>query len=571
MRASARLSATAITIAALSALAACRTRPTQVTIAVESNVDPARRAKLSVIARSGRPTYQELVAARLRAGPAADEGVTVPGSLTIVPKQGEPRSGTVTLLATLSVEASATQPAFEIERVQRLSLIEGVPQQARPFFNAQCSDRALGCTAVAPEQCTVSRRCIEQSATCGDDGQCVAVELPTVVVPPEFSMDASVAIDARPAVVDASAGRGDPLACGPAQSDPVTAFDLSVRTDNVCDVQRGLLRCWGNGERGAIGDGARTDRERPTLIGETLPRWLSVAVSAGAACAIDASRGVWCWGRNANAELGQGDTMDRGTPTIVRDLCDVRTIAAGYENFCAITDTGRLYCWGANHEGQLGQDDPFDSADIGRPVEVLPSGGWNEVALGQGHTCAIRDGGALYCWGRNLGAQLGLGSNNPGQIRAPARVGVASDWRGLTMGQDDACALRGNTGELHCWGAASPLFGAAPRVSPGLVATMGAVEAGSVETFTLLVHTRAGELWSLGRNDEGQLGLGTTTSASMLTRANFTAPIRRLAAGRFNSCLMTEDDALWCTGENADGQLGLGDRARRSSFTRLAP
>lgn len=34
---------------------------------------------------------------------------------------------------------------------------------------------------------------------------------------------------------------------------------------------------------------------------------------------------------------------------------------------------------------------------------------WTAVSLGRAHTCAIDDGGKLWCWGRNDRGQLGVG------------------------------------------------------------------------------------------------------------------------------------------------------------------
>ncbi|MCP4756161.1 MAG: hypothetical protein GY866_35310, partial [Proteobacteria bacterium] len=35
-----------------------------------------------------------------------------------------------------------------------------------------------------------------------------------------------------------------------------------------------------------------------------------------------------------------------------------------------------------------------------------------ELALGEDHTCALLDNGAIKCWGRNDYGQLGLGDTN---------------------------------------------------------------------------------------------------------------------------------------------------------------
>jgi hypothetical protein len=192
--------------AVIGALTSCSKPPTQVSVFADTNVDRARPMSLALTAQYGAAPIEALRradAVLLR----ADGRTLLPGSFSVVPRADGARSGLVTLLATLQVEASGAQPGLVIERMQSVSLLSSVPLQARLFFNVRCADRATGCSGVASEQCTVSRRCIEQGATCGDDGECVSIELPT-----QPAMDSAVlALDAAPPA-DALSGRPDAAA-----------------------------------------------------------------------------------------------------------------------------------------------------------------------------------------------------------------------------------------------------------------------------------------------------------------------------------------------------------------------
>ena len=48
-------------------------------------------------------------------------------------------------------------------------------------------------------------------------------------------------------------------------------------------------------------------------------------------------------------------------------------------------------------------------AEPSRRVAVPARTGWSLVAAAGAHTCAIRTGHALWCWGWNRYGQLGLG------------------------------------------------------------------------------------------------------------------------------------------------------------------
>ncbi|MDP3278855.1 MAG: integrin alpha [Deltaproteobacteria bacterium] len=188
----------------LIALAGCRARPTQVVLSMDSNVRPSRAMTLSIFTRTGDLSVADL---RMFEGSLTrlnnSQRPLFPGSVGLVPSPQGPRAGLLNVYTVLEVAAEGGQPAVRIERLQRVTLIEHVPQRARIFFNLACGDRATGCLSANPEQCTVARRCLERAQTCGDEGECVALSLPTIPIPPGESLDA-----------------GDPL-----------GFDVAPRTD----------------------------------------------------------------------------------------------------------------------------------------------------------------------------------------------------------------------------------------------------------------------------------------------------------------------------------------------------
>jgi alpha-tubulin suppressor-like RCC1 family protein len=89
-----------------------------------------------------------------------------------------------------------------------------------------------------------------------------------------------------------------------------------------------------------------------------------------------------------------------------------RTIAGGTTHSCAIRG-GKAYCWGGNANGQLGNSSTINSSV---PVAVTTSGVLSgktvtQVSTGQPFTCAVDAAGAAYCWGANGSGQLGNSTN----------------------------------------------------------------------------------------------------------------------------------------------------------------
>jgi hypothetical protein len=87
-------------------------------------------------------------------------------------------------------------------------------------------------------------------------------------------------------------------------------------------------------------------------------------------------------------------------------------VSAGTQHTCAIRAGGTLWCWGNNGSGQLGIGSTMNES---RPQEVTSPAraGWGSVGEGGYHTCALRTGGTLWCWGENTSGELGIGSLAP--------------------------------------------------------------------------------------------------------------------------------------------------------------
>ncbi len=73
-------------------------------------------------------------------------------------------------------------------------------------------------------------------------------------------------------------------------------------------------------------------------------------------CVILSDGSAACWGVDDMGQLGNG-TKTAGsttTPVVVTGLLDVTAIAIGSNHSCASTKDGSLYCWGSNADGQVG-------------------------------------------------------------------------------------------------------------------------------------------------------------------------------------------------------------------------
>lgn len=156
--------------------------------------------------------------------------------------------------------------------------------------------------------------------------------------------------------------------------------------------QDGRVLCWGKGSHGRLGDGASTSRLVPTQV--PIDDGVDLAVGKDTTCVAHADGGVSCWGRPL---VGRADEP---FPTRVAGVVGAVQVEVGCQHACAVSATGGVQCWGSNRHGELG-DPHFDHAEVPTTVEKLPP--VDRLALGCGVSCASPRGGSAYCWGAVAG------------------------------------------------------------------------------------------------------------------------------------------------------------------------
>ncbi|HEU4405382.1 MAG TPA: hypothetical protein VFS43_08850 [Polyangiaceae bacterium] len=352
----------------------------------------------------------------------------------------------------------------------------------------------------------------------------------------------------------------------------------------------GAVRCWGRGSaelgygRGvgvdkSVGDDEPASSVSPALVGG----FVSQLSAGGSTCALFDGGGVRCWGTNAYGELGYGNTDavgDDETPDEV-DVIDLPSratqVAAGASHTCALLDDGGVRCWGAGDAGVLGyvgvtslQAPRADAVDLGAKA--------TRIALGEKHSCALLEGGAVRCWGANGSGQLGYGATaDVGDDEAPSAAGPLSlggAVAAISAGGNHACALL-EGGAVRCWGAnGSGQLGYRTKNDVGddeLPDSVGPVDLGGVKATQLALgsnHTCAlledGKVRCWGSNDKGQLGyghrenIGDNEVPADPTPVDVGGTARQLAAGFDHTCALLADGTVRCWGGNEFGQLGYG-------------
>ncbi|WJX83061.1 hypothetical protein P8452_65751 [Trifolium repens] len=186
---------------------------------------------------------------------------------------------------------------------------------------------------------------------------------------------------------------------------------------------------------------------------------------------------VFSWGSGANYQLGTGNAHIQKLPCKVDSLNGsiIKLISAAKFHSVALTDRGEVYTWGFGRGGRLGHPD-FDihsgQAAVITPRQVTTGLGSRRVmaiAAAKHHTVIATQGGEVFTWGSNREGQLGYTSVDTQPT---------------------------------------------PRRVSSLRSRIVAIAAANKHTAAV---SDLGEVFTWGCNREGQLGYGTSNSASNYT------------------------------------------------------
>jgi alpha-tubulin suppressor-like RCC1 family protein len=247
----------------------------------------------------------------------------------------------------------------------------------------------------------------------------------------------------------------------------------------------------------------------------------------------------------------------------------------------AATSPGQLYAFGLNDWGQLGNTDGALTAAAHPTPEPVALPGQNgsvtATAGGYGQTLIVTSSGQLFSFGENYYGQLGTSTNsgtasvNP----VPTPVSMPSGSPPVTevaAGGYFSLAVT-SAGQLYSFGEnelgelgrATNDSTTAPNPTPTLVDLPGAsgpvteVVAG---TYFSLAVTSTGQLFAFGANDRGQLGSSVNNGVftpnptpTLVDLPSGSGAVTEVAAGGEFALVLTSSGQLFGFGANKYGQL----------------
>lgn len=278
-------------------------------------------------------------------------------------------------------------------------------------------------------------------------------------------VEGTLPIDAAPGLRfrDVSVGNGvcgirtdGTLSCWPfAGFDRPGDWDQVVRGSyHGCALDSGgAAYCWGSNADGQLGDGTTEHRSEPVAVAGGF-EFNQISVGRYHTCALTVDGEVLCWGWGGGGGLGVGDTNDRSQPTLVAGGGTYRSIASAAYYSCAQTAAGDLDCWGmpiltdTDAEPESVCDDHEGAINLEcftAPARIRTHVGLDDLELGSYITCGLDDAGRADCWGWSLNRE------RMSWVSTAQTLGDGSSYRDIAVGLYHICGLA-DDGTAYCWG-----------------------------------------------------------------------------------------------------------------------
>jgi alpha-tubulin suppressor-like RCC1 family protein len=230
---------------------------------------------------------------------------------------------------------------------------------------------------------------------------------------------------------------------------------------------------------------------------------------------------------------------------------------------------GTLYGTGKNSYGELG----LGHTNIVRGFTKLSVEDVTQVECGLNHVLILKKDGSVLGSGRNNYGQLGKSTSS--LSTTSTFISISTKVKQIACGDYFSYIMK-SASEVYVAG-----FGAAGALGNGStgnktyfasitknISDVKQIVCGGDSTYIL---KNDGSVWATGDNSYGQLGFGSTTQKMFFEKVttNINNDVIKIAAGKHHVMILKKDKTVFTCGRNNYGQLGIGSTTNANTFTRV--
>ena len=298
----------------------------------------------------------------------------------------------------------------------------------------------------------------------------------------------------------------------------------------------------------------------PTPI-PNLPKINVVSCGDYFSVCVDYEGFIWSFGKNDFGQLGTGNTTYFKVPQKIEDIPPVLSVSCGSEHTLIITNDDNLWSFGNNDYGQL--------CNGNQNMQLKPQktqfSTISKISCGYNHSLFQNDKGEIFACGNNRSGECGLGHFNDAQITPSLILNAPPNIVQFVCGYEHSLILD-SEGNVYSVGynelGALGLGHNTNQNELNKIPNIPAIKIISCVFNSSYLIDFEGNLWSFGNNGYGQLGHGHYTDINVPKIINTLKDIQQISHGSCGDHFFVKNsqNQIFVTGNNSYGQLGLGDQ-----------
>ena len=219
-----------------------------------------------------------------------------------------------------------------------------------------------------------------------------------------------------------------------------------------------------------------------------------------------------------------------------------------------------MWSWGRNDKGQLCLG---DTEDRSKPQKTSFSDIY-KTSAGNSHSLFQNDKGEIFSCGNNEDGQCGLGNFNDSQITPSLIHNAPPNIVNFVCGSHQSLFLdsKGNVFSVgNNWFGQLGLGHNTNQNELNKIPNISPIKIISCVNASCYLIDFEGNLWTFGYNDFGQLGHGDITQKNTPQIVNTLKDIQQISYGCCGQHFLAKNsqNQIFVTGSNDRGQLGTGD------------